>query len=372
MSTKNVGQVTIINDGDVGENTQLTVDIDNDQTSVTPDQTSLTPNRGVIMIWICIVGIIISGGIQGVILPLITISFPSEYFIILFSSFEVFLILLGIMIYCYFRHDKTIFVINEWSYVLTLVIAGVISGLMVAAKTYASNPILVSPVIQSTLVSSTVVFSFIFSKLFLNKETKYNYVYIAYSILALVGSILLPLVYSFIVEEVKGHILWVLLYLFGVICRSVFPVFQEKYFIQSGEYGTLSKIKLLFYVNTIQLIVVIPVYGFEYVIGDSTTPGLELLDSLKILFTVTEPSLAFHGFIVSFFMFLGFAIYLNTISSNYIMIACAVITPVVMIFFIIFKNIMPGIIFPLYVVLPSLALSVTSAVLWILGEGSHK
>jgi len=328
-----------------------------------------SPNHiDTVLMWVCIIGIIVSGGILGIIIPLTATLFSSEYFIILFSSFEIFMILLIIMIFCYIKFDKTIFVVTEWSYRLTLIIAGITSGLMVVSKMYASDPSLVSPIIQSTLVSATVVFSFIFSKLLLNKNTEYNYVYLAYSGLALLGSILLPLVYSFIVEKIEGHILWVLLWTFGVICRSLFSVFQEKYFIQTGEYDTLSKIKLLFYVNTVQLIIVIPFYGLEYVIGRSDAPGTNLLESLKILFTATKPALVFHGFIVSYFMFLGFSIYLNTISSNYIMIACAVITPVVMIFFIFFKDIMPGIIFPLYVALPSLAMSIASAVLWILGE----
>jgi len=107
------------------------------------------------------------------------------------------------------------------------------------------------------------------------------------------------------------------------------------------------------------------------VIGNTDTPGLSMLNSLKILFSDIKAALIFQGFVASYFMFLGFSIYLNTISSNYIMIACAVITPLVMIFFIIFKNIMPGIIFPLYVVIPSLVLSVISAFLWIKGEKNH-
>lgn len=320
------------------------------------------------LIAFCIIGIVISGTVQGVLVPLMTIQVKSEYSLILISSVEFFLVFGIIMLVYYVKYDNEIFHLDSWSCAFTLFSAGIFSSLMCVSKVYASNPTLVSPIIQSTLVSATVFFSFIFSKLLLQKETTYNYLYLSYSAIALIGSILLPLIYGLIYLNVGGHGLWILCYVFGVACRSIFPVLQEKYFIQTNEFSTKNKMKVLFYVNTIQLLGIVPAYGLEYVFGNSASPFDELLSSTMILFTNAKASLIFHGFVLTYFSFLAFSIYLNTISSNFIMIACAIVTPAVMTIFIFFQNIMPGIRYPLYVVLPSLVLSIISAMLWVMGE----
>jgi len=102
------------------------------------------------------------------------------------------------MLIYYVKSDKNIFRVDNFSIIFTLFLAGIFSGLMCVSKVYASNPTLVSPVIQSTLVSTTLFFSFIFSKLLLDKKTSYDYVYLSFSVTALIGSILLPLTYGLI------------------------------------------------------------------------------------------------------------------------------------------------------------------------------
>lgn len=337
-------------------------------------------NTQIFYVIICCIGIIITGSVQGIVLPLMDVRFKSEYFLIITSTLETLIILFMIMLGFYFCGHKDIFKLkdtNEYfvcgkikknELLITLVLAGFFCALMCISKIYASDPLRVSPIIQSTLVSSLVIFSFIFSKLLLNKKTEYNYYYIIPSILTLLCSILMPLIYELLQGNAKGKILWVLCYLFGVICRSLYTVFQEKYFIQSNEFGLINKIKLLFYVNLFAFIICLPFYFLEYIWGKSSEPMKDMLESLITLFTNLEATLIFHGFILSFFVFLAFSTYLNTISSNYIQISCSVVTPIIMIIFTIFPNLVPGIVYPFIISIPALFFSLISAFLWICGE----
>ena len=332
----------------------------------------LTSIRYKLTLFACVICVIVFGSTASILIPICTIYIPSSYAIVLISTVEIAIFFAFVLIFIYIKIDPYIFNVDDFSSKIVLIFAGIFCSLMVIAKIYASNPNRTSPIMQSTLVSTTIVFTVIFSKILLKKEITYKWICIGLSILALIGSVLLPLIYELLNSHISGEFKWILCYQFGVICRGLYTTLQEKYFLVTNDFTTCNKIKLLFYVSIIQLICVIPGYGFEYILSNSTNPGIELLNSTKIIFTVPIAALTFHGFIFSYILYLGFSIWLNTISSNFVMMASVVITPAVTIFFVIFKNIVTSIEFPLYIIIPSLISSLISTVLWIYGENNTR
>lgn len=324
------------------------------------------------ILFICVSGTIISGSVVGILIPLCTIYIQSEYAIILISIIEICIIFTLIMFYIKFKIDKDVFYVDGWMNRLLILLSGLLYSLMVIAKIYASNPSRTSPIMQSTIAATALIFSVGFSKLLLNKSVTYKISFIVLSIITFCASVLLPLIYELIYTKSSSLYLWVLLYLFGTICRGLYSTLQEKYFLQSNDFSIINLIKLLFYTNIVQLITIVPSFGLEYVMGHSDDPFQSFLNSTKIIFTDTKTSLFFHGFIMAHFLFLGFSIWLNSISSNYVMITSVVITPMVTIFFVIFPNLTPMIIFPLYIIIPSLLMSVVSTITWIYGERSEE
>ena len=350
------------------------VEIDNDnitaETTLIGDETAMTLKQK-LSLFISVAGVIITGSAMGVLIPLCTIYIPSVYIILLVSTIEMNFIFFLVASYFHFVIDPTIFKLGDWQSIITIVLAGFFNSLMCIAKIYASNPNRTSPIMQSTLASTTIVFSVLFSKLLLNKVVTYKWVCIVLSIFMLIGSVLMPLIYESIHTHIDSEYLWVLCYLFGVICRGLYITLQEKYFIQTDNFTTQNKIKLLFYVEIIQLLTVGPSYGFEHLLGNSTDPNSTFVNSTKILFTEPGAFFTFHGFVLTYFLYLGFSIWLNIISSNYVVMTSVVITPAVTIFFQIFNNLAPDIYFPLYIIIPSLVLSILSTILWIYGENNE-
>lgn len=286
---------------------------------------------------LCVIIVIIAGSSQAILIPLCTLYLPSAYFILLASIIEINIIYTLIMLYYYFRIDNNIFKLKK-KLILTTITAGTCSFLMCLAKVYASNPIRTSPILQSTLGATTLLFSIVFSYIFLNKVVTYNIICVTISITTIICSVFLPFIYELVMIGIHTKVLWSLCYESGVMFRGLYITLQEKYFIVINDNNINNKIKLLFYTNIIQLPLVIPCVGFEYAFENSTTVNANLLNSTKILFTDYKIFLLFNGFILSYFIFLGSTIWLNTISSNYVAVTAVIITPAVTIFFQIFKN----------------------------------
>lgn len=328
---------------------------------------SIRKNANKITFCISIIGTVIFGSAQGILIPLMTMRFTSMYFIAFAISVEITIILLLCMI-IYFYKDRDVFKISNNSIIVTILLSGLSLACMSICKVYASNPDRTPPIMQSTLASTTIIFTVIFSKLFLDKDVTFNLKFIIPSVIFLICSICAPLIYELLKTQIGNKYLWILLYAFGIACRGSYTVFQEKYFIQTNDSTLINKIKVLFYTNLVQLILIAPSYPLEYIMGNGNVSNIDFLNSTRTLFTDYKASMLFQGFTLSYFLFLGFTIYLTTISSNYVMIISVIITPAVTIFFTIFKDWTPEIIFPLYIIIPSLALSVLSALMWILGE----
>lgn len=338
-----------------------------------------------ILLWICAIGTIITGATQGVLLPLMTLKFPSVYFIVFMIALESVIILVVGSICCK-DYIATTGSEGRWS----AVFAGIFYALMSLAKVYSSNPNRTPPIMQSTLQSTTIVFTLIFSKLLLTEwgfscfgyEIKhpkpsdaagktYEWKFIITSIICLFISVIMPLIYDLVMDKSSDSHLWVLCYMFGVICRAISTVCQELYFIKTADLSNVNKLKLLLCVHVIQFFIIVPAFGLEFVISESESPLSDFVKSLSIFIMDWRAALIFHGFIGAYFLFLVCAIYLNTISSNYIMIVSVVITPSVTIFFTIFKGWIPDIIFPLWIIIPSLIIACISVFFWMRGEKNN-
>jgi len=340
---------------------------DNQSINDTDDISVIQQIKNKLPIILCVIIVIISGSSQGILIPLCTLYIPSAYFILLVSVIEINIIFTIIMIYYYFKIDNNIFKL-ELESILPAIFAGICCFLMCLTKVYASNPNRTSPIMQSTLGATTLMFSVIFSKLFLKKVISYNPTFVILSVIAITCSVLLPFIYELIIIGIHTGVLWTLCYEIGVSFRGLYIVAQEKYFIDLDGIHFDDKIKLLFYTNIIQIPLVIPSVGFEYIFENSTTVNTDLLGSVEILFTDYKIFFLFHGFILSYFIFLGSTIWLNTYSSNYVAVTAVIITPAVTIFFQIFSNLVEEITYPLYIIIPSLLLSVCGTLLWIFGE----
>jgi hypothetical protein len=252
---------------------------------------------------------------------------------------------------------------------LTIFLSGLFNAFMAIILVYSCNPQRTPIIIQSILSGLVILPSVILSKLVLDKQVVYDKRYIIPSLILLGVALAIPVIDM----GIDGHwriqnIYWSLLYLVGVICRSVFSVLQEKYFIQTADPSMLNKISLTFYTRLVQFGVVIACFWLEYVVGSTTHPlsafgqsFLEMVDSMK-------GALFLQGFVVAYLVNYILCIFLNSISTNYNMIITTAVTPALAVFFLIFPKLNNGEQVHTAFVVPSLICCVASAILWIKGE----
>lgn len=351
------------------EEDELVVSINNDNVIQSLFETYLGSYKDKIYLGLSIICAFMFCAAQGIIIPLLTLKFPSMFFISFWTSAEITFILFLIMLGFLWKDIRMFKLQDGW---LLVISSGICCALMSIAKVYASDPNKTPPIMQSTLQSITIVFTVIFSKLLLDKQVSYDLKLIIPSVCLLLQAIFVPFAFKIAEELLDKKYAWILLYTFGIGMRGLYTVLQEKYFIQTNDGSLENKIKLLFYSNLIQLICVTSSFPLEYVVGNSEDPLRDFVVSLKMLGTDPNVSLLFHGFTLAYFIFLGFTIYLTTISSNYVMVISIFATPAVTCFFTIFKHWTPEIIgYPLYIIIPSLINCVLGGLLWIIGETKH-
>lgn len=335
---------------------------------------------------LCTIIIIVAGSAQAILLPLCTLYIQSGYFILFSSVIEINIIFSVIMLIYYFYLDDTIFRLKR-RVIFIVIAAGICQYLTCLIQAYASDPSRTAPIMQSTVNATTLIFSVLFGTIFLKKDVSYNLKFVIVSVTAIVISVLLPLIYELTTIGLNTQIAWTCGYAFGTSLKGANIVLQEKYFItmnntnddntnddntheddENTDDSIGNKLRLLFYTNLIQIPLVIPSIGFDFVFNNATNVTTELLDGPKVLFTNYRVFLLFHGFILAYFVFLGSAMWLNKISSNYVSVTNVVIGPTVTIFFQSFKNLTSDIVYPLYIVIPRLILSICGNLLWIFGE----
>ena len=318
-----------------------------------------------VAIAICIVVMTVTGAVQAILMPLILMDYESIYFVSLWTSVQFF-VFFGV-IYFWTCRRFSAHKISMPSHKLTIVLSGIFSALMSILKVYSSHPNRTPPVMQAILASLSILPNVFFTKVILKKVVRYDKRFIIPSCVfmaASVGISLVPLSSSWSAYSV----LWILMYSAGTLSRSAYCIFQEKYFIDTGDTTLLNQVVIMFYTRVVHLIVVIPFFWLDYFIGNTSTPWTSFANNFIAFFTRIKDFGMFEGFIIGFMVFYVFSVYLNGISSNFNMIATIAVSPSVGIFFTVFSGLNPGVYYPWYIVVPALCCSVASIILWIIGE----
>ena len=211
---------------------------------------------------------------------------------------------------------------------MTIFWSGVFSAGMSLFKVYASHPERTPPVMQSILAGLAILPNVIFTKVILKKNVVYVKKFIIPSLILLIASIgisVIPLTSNWN----PMSILWICMYLIGMVCRSLYCVMQEKYLTDSKDVSVKNKITIMFYTRVVHIVVIIPFFWLEYVIGYTNTPFAALGNSFVEFFTKVREGWMLEGFILAYLTFYIFSVYLNSVSSNYNMIASVAIGPAV-------------------------------------------
>lgn len=314
-----------------------------------------------VIIGVCIAGMVVTGSVQAVTILMASIYFESLFFILLMTSVQ-FVIFFGVA-YLIVMKGK----IQMPEYKLIVILSGVFSALMSILKMYASNPARTPAVMQSILSGLSILPNVLMTKLILKKTVRYDKRFIIPSVILMLASIgisCIPIVSSW--DAMAA--LWITIYVLGIISTSVYCVMQEKYFIETADGSVKNKIVIMFYTRLVHLITVILFCWLEWVIGYSGSPLEEFGNSFIAFFTNGKDAGYLQGFIMAYLVFYTFSAWLNSISSNYNMMATIAVGPSIAIFFTAFPNFNPGIKYPWYVVIPALVCSVASIVLWVVGE----
>ena len=321
----------------------------------------------------CIIAMIIFGSIQLIMMLLSLEYFESVFFVLLISNVQLCIIFgIAYIIAHSIQSNETgikrivpPFIGNG----VVIGLSGVFYTLMCVLKMYSSHPERTPPVFQCVIAGLALFPNILFTRIILQKNVTYKLPFALSSTVLLLCSIgvsVIPLVEDSVSSSI---VLWIFMYFFGVIARSMYCIMQEKFFMLQADGATITqKLGIMFYTNFVATILSLPFYGLEYIIGyGEQTPHIEFVKSGQLLFT-SKMGLFLEFFILAYVVFYGLSAYLNSFSSNYNMVSTIAISPIVAIFFTIFTNLNPGIAYPWYIVIPTLVCSVGAIVLWIFAE----
>ncbi len=312
-----------------------------------------------------IAGNVITGAIQSILMPIIVTYYESLYFVMLISSL-IFLIVFNI-VFLIMTNCKP-FCPNKLK---ILVFSGIFNALSAILLIYCANPDRTPIVIQAILAGTIILPSVGFTRYILRKKIQYDKRYIVPSVIFLlvsVGISLIPLYSTW--TPMAG--VWILIFFTGVVFRSAFSILQEKYIIDTKDYTLLNKIVIVCFSRWSQLVVVISFYWLEFVIGNTHNPNSAFENSVTSFFTDDEAFWLVFGFIVAYLLSYVFAVYLNSISTNYNMILSIIINPITISFFKIFSQFNRGENYPVYVIFLCIGTGTISVLLWIKGEDKTK
>lgn len=311
-----------------------------------------------------IIGITLNGAFQSIVVPILDTHYKSIYFILLSSSSQ-FCLCFAIIYLVKVRNN-----IRRPRNLGTLIIAGIFNGLMSICLIYSSDPTRTPVILQSILSGIVILPSVIGTKLFLNKKVKYNGKYTIPSIVFLlmaIGISTIPLWHDW--HWSSG--IWIVVFIAGTIFRSVFNIFQEKYFIDTQDTTLDNKITNVFYIRLTHLCVTVCFFWLEFFIGYSNNPWYDFVESMHTFVRNPIQMGLLEGFVLSYIMLYMMGVWLNTISTNYNMITAVAATPANAVFFTIFPKLNPGIQYPIAVIIPSLFCAMASIVLWVKGESNE-
>lgn len=319
-----------------------------------------------------IIGIVITGSIEHITIPLFSTMYSSTYFILLMTSLEGLIIFGSLFIITIIinKNYDNIYPNN----IILLMLTGITNGLMSLCLLYSANPIRTPVIIQSIFLGLTIFPSIIFTKYILNKNVTYIWHITLPSLIFLLASIgcsIAPIIQN--KNFNITHIAWVGVYLLGVVLLSLTNILQEKYTTITND-TFQNKLKLAFYGGIFQTIMVVCLFWVDLFFGYSDNAydaWTNFTNSTLIFFTDMPKFGLVQLFVFDCLALFLLSIYLNKISTNYNMILTNLTNQSVAIFFSIFPNLNHGIkTSPVFVCI-SLFFNIISVVLWVKGENHN-
>jgi len=312
-----------------------------------------------IVIFLLIIGIIITGSTEHITIPLMSSFYESIYFILVISTLE------GI-----FNYGLILIIINKkippMKNKSTLVLAGLFSTLMSFFLIYSANPTRTPVLIQSIFLGLALIPSIILTKYVLKKLIYYNYKYTIPSLILLILSVIIATTPLY--HHLTDTTLWVIGYALGVFFLSLTNIYQEKYILDTQDHTFINKIGLAFYTSVFQFGFIILFCWVEILFGYNPNPIQSFINSGYTFATNWVHFILLQLFIFDCLGLYVLSIYLNAISTNYNMILTNLTNQSVAIFFEIFPSLNHGLKYSPYIVASSLILNIISVVLWIKGE----
>lgn len=312
-----------------------------------------------IIVFLLIVGIIITGSTEHITIPLMSSFYESIYFILVTSTFE------GIL-----NYGLILLIINgkipPMKNKSTLILAGLFSTIMSFFLIYSANPTRTPVLIQSIFLGLALIPSIILTKYVLKKLISYNYKYTVPSLVLLILSV--GIATTPLYHHLGDTTFWVIGYALGVFFLSLTNIYQEKYIMDTQDHTLINKISLAFYTSVFQFGFIILFCWVEILFGYNPNPIQSFINSSYTFVTNWVHFILLQLFIFDCLGLYLLSIYLNAISTNYNMILTNLTNQSVAIFFEIFPNLNHGLKYSPYIVASSLILNVISVILWIKGE----
>lgn len=312
-----------------------------------------------------VTGVSVTGATQRIIVTFLASRYPSMIFVILMSGLH-FIAFFGLLLLFITKAKYELFKPLR-GHVWTVVIAGVFNGLSGLFSLYASNPVRTPAVVQSVLPALAIVPSVIMTKYILKIQLSYDKSYIIPSLVCLIVSIGISVI-PVVSQWYPMSIVWILIYILGTILRSGHNIMQEKYMGDTGDYTFLNKVRMIFYIRLTQFAVAVLFSWLDIFLGYSDNMAVAFVKSFDHFGSNSISCLLLEIFTGSYICMFMISVSLNAISTNYNMIATAIVNPSTAIFYTIFPSLNHGLQYPLYIVVPSLVLSILSVILWIKGQ----
>jgi len=313
-----------------------------------------------VILLIC--GVILTGSIEHISIPLMVTYFNSLYFIIMTSSLHGCLnfgFLLLLLTKGQFRKPREI---------KTTLLAGSFNAIMSMCFIYSANPERTPVMIQSIFLGLAILPTVIFRKYIIHKIITYDRNYIIPSLSLLILSIILVMIPLLNQQYDWSKSYWILGYILAIILLSLDGTLQEKYIIDTNDNTLTNKISFAFYTSLCQVMTLIMMFWIEYIFGYTNTPFNAFFESAKIFVSNFWTFCILELFIIDCLVLYLLTVHLNSISTNYNMILTNLTNQSVAIFFIIFPQLNHGIQYPIFIVICSLILNIISVFLWMKGE----
>ena len=264
----------------------------------------------------------------------------------------------------------------SWKVRIMVFFIGFLDGITGICILYTSDSTRTPIVLQSILSGISIFFTIIISKLIIkSKKIKFCNCYVIISLALVLSSIILCIIPQFAMFEWKWiSLLWISIYLMGILCKSIYFSLQEKY-IEMTKNTIDSYINMLSNTSIYRLMTemslvfveITPFFGYTKIFDfyEHST------NFYACYFTIIcEWYILFIGilFSIAYISYNVCIIVLNSKSANYSTLVLISVSSFVILFFEVFPSWNKGIRYPLYITIPALVLNIIGLIIWQVWE----